>query len=158
MSDKLKQRGRDVAVLGVGMHPFGRFPEKGFIQLGREALEKALEDAGMEDARAIEAVAYSHTMGQTIAAGELVSYEFGMSGIPVLGNIENACSSSSTAVWLAKRLISAGFYDVIAVVGTEKMPEGLLIHIHLYFSQRMKDPSRKALSIRYKNTYFSVWH
>ncbi|MFC1917072.1 thiolase family protein [Chloroflexota bacterium] len=124
MSDKLKQKGRDVAVLGVGMHPFGRFPEKGFIQLGRKALEKALEDAGMEDARAIEAVAYSHTMGQTIAAGELVQYEFGMSGIPVLGNIENACSSSSTAVWLANRLISGGFYDVIAVIGTEKMPEG----------------------------------
>lgn len=120
-----KNKLRDVAVLGVGMHPFGRFPDKTFVRMAGEAFGKALEDSGMKDTKEIDTFLYSHAMGQTLAAGELVSYEFGMGGIPIIGNIENACSSSSAAVWLANKLIGAGIYDIIAVVGCEKMPPGL---------------------------------
>jgi len=124
MSSTQQQKGRDVVVLGVGVHPFGRFPEKTFVRLGAETFREALDDAGMEDTRDIQAVIYSHALGQTLAAGELVMGDLGMSGITVLGNLENACSSSSSGVWLAKRLISAGFYDTIAIIGCEKMPAG----------------------------------
>ncbi|MFC1872739.1 thiolase family protein [Chloroflexota bacterium] len=124
MSTSQKQQGRDVAVLGVGVHPFGRFPDKTFIGLSRVALDAALKDAGMEDTRDIQSLVYSHAMEQTLAAGLLVSYDFGMKGNAILGNMENACSSSSTALWLAKRLISTGIYDIMAVIGTEKMPPG----------------------------------
>jgi acetyl-CoA acetyltransferase len=119
-----KQKLRDVAVLGVGMHPFGRFADKTFVRLAGEALWNALQDAGMQDTKKIDAIIYCHAMGQTLAAGELVSYEFGMSGIPILGNVENACSSSSAGVWLSNKLIGAGIYDIIAIVGCEKMPPG----------------------------------
>lgn len=125
MSPGGKKKMRDVAVLGIGVHPFGRFPEKTFVRMASETFGKALKDAGLKDTRDIGTVIYSHAIGQTLAAGELVNYEFGMSGKPVLGNVENACSSSSAAIWLAQKLIGAGVYDMIAVIGCEKMPPGL---------------------------------
>ena len=126
MSRAANKKLRDVAVLGVGLHPFGRFPDKTFITMAGEAFSNALDDAGMEDTRDIETVVYSHAQNQTLSAGQLVSYEFGMNGIPIIGNVENACSSSSAGVWLARKLIGAGVYDVIAVIGCEKMPPGRL--------------------------------
>ncbi len=119
------KKGRPVAILGVGLHNFGRFPRKTFINLSSMAISQALDDAGMKDAKDIQAALYSHGLPQTQSAGELVFAEFGMSGMPIL-NAENACSSSSSAVWLANKLISEGTYDIMMVVGTEKMPAGPL--------------------------------
>jgi acetyl-CoA acetyltransferase len=121
----MAQQGRPVSVIGVGLHNFGRFPKKTFLNLSSECIVQALDDAGMENARDIQAMLYSHALPQTQSAGELVLAEVGMSAIPVI-NAENACSSSSSAVWLANKLISAGVYDIMLVCGTEKMPTGPL--------------------------------
>lgn len=126
MAKKSKIKMRDVVVLGVGLHPFGRFgPEKTYIDMTEEAISKAIEDAGIhwED---IDAAMYSHVREQPSSAGLLVFHKFGNRGIPMIGNIENACSSSSTAVWLARQLIGTGLYDIILVAGAEKMPRGPL--------------------------------
>ena len=39
---------REVAIIGVGMHPFGRFDDKSYVDMGREATVRALKDAGIE--------------------------------------------------------------------------------------------------------------
>ena len=44
----MKLLGREVAVIGVGMHPWGKFPQKSRIQLGCEAILRALDDASLE--------------------------------------------------------------------------------------------------------------
>jgi len=134
MAKKLKLR--DVVVLGVGLHPFGRFPpEKTYMDLAKEAISRAIEDAGIKW-RDVQVAMYSHVREQASSAGLLVFQEFGSHGIPMIGNIENACSSSSTAVWLATRLIGTGLYDIILVAGAEKMPRGPLTSPLRYSPER----------------------
>ncbi len=117
---------REVVVLGGGVHPFGAYPDKTFVTMAGEAFAAALDDSGLKDTRDIDCIGYSHALEQSLGAGQLVAYEFGMNGIPIIGNVENACTSTSSVVWLAKKLIEAGVYDVVAAIGCEKMPSGPL--------------------------------
>ena len=115
--------GQNVYVLGGGLHPFGRFPDKPVEEIARVAIQNALDDSGVpfED---IE-VAYCGHVYQGMGAGLRVVTQFGQTGIPIV-NIELACASSSTAVRQAYWAISAGLFDVALVTGFEKMQRGLL--------------------------------
>lgn len=110
-----------VAILGVGMHKFGRFPEKRPADMGREAALMALKDAGM-DYRDIECGFCAHVQ-QPVGTGIDTFSELGMTGIPIT-NIEVACDSSTRSVELAAELICAGVYETALVIGVEKMPRG----------------------------------
>jgi acetyl-CoA acetyltransferase len=114
---------REVVILGCGLHPFGRFPEKTVQDLGRVAIESALDDANVpfHDIQ----VAYCGRVLSGMGAGLGVVNELGQTGIPVI-NIEQACASSSTAFREASIAVAAGVYDVALVVGFEKMQRGLL--------------------------------
>ncbi len=114
---------RSVAVVGAGLHPFGRFPEKSTEELGREAIVAALEQANISF-QEIDA-AYTGRVLQGMGAGLRVVTELGQTGIPVT-NIEQACASSTTAFREAAMAIAGGFYDRVLVVGFEKMERGLL--------------------------------
>ena len=114
---------REVVVLGVGLHKFGRFPDKTIKDLGRVAILNALNNAGVEF-KDIEA-AFCGRVYSGMGAGLNVVNEVGMTGIPVV-NVEQACSSSSVALRLAYFAIGAGIYDVALVVGFEKLPKGML--------------------------------
>jgi acetyl-CoA acetyltransferase len=114
---------RDVVILGCGLHPFGRWPDKSVQDMGREAIKGALDDAGVPF-RDIE-VAYTGRVLSGMGAGLNVVNEMGQTGIPVI-NIEQACASSSTALREASIAVGAGVYDVALVVGFEKMQRGLL--------------------------------
>ncbi len=118
MSDK----GR-VVILGVGLHPFGRFPEKAPEDLAREAALAALKDAGIEY-KDVEAGYCGWVMSRPGLGLRLFS-ELGQTGIPVT-NTELACASSSRGAMLAADAISAGMYDVCLVIGLEKMMRGLI--------------------------------
>lgn len=115
---------REVVVLGVGMTKFGKFLETGIRELGREAAWDALTDAGVAP-QAIQAGYFGNAVlgvitGQTMCAGQLVFREVGIAGVPII-NVENACASGSTALhqgWLA---VAAGLYDLVLVVGAEKL-------------------------------------
>lgn len=113
----------DVVVLGCGLHPFGRWPEKSVQEMGRVAIHSALEDANvtMKDIQ----VAYTGRVYSGMGAGLNVVNELGQTGIPVI-NIEMACASSSTAFIQAHHVVGAGVYDIALVVGFEKMQRGLL--------------------------------
>jgi acetyl-CoA acetyltransferase len=114
---------REVCVLGVGIHKFGRFPDKDLGDLGREAILMALDDAGCSP-KDIQAGFGGRVQNPNTTALRLVSEVF-QTGI-VIDNVEKACATSSTAVRLATWAIGAGLYDVVLCVGAEKMERGLL--------------------------------
>ena len=108
---------REVCIVGVGLHKFGRWPEKGIGAMGREAILAALEDAGAEF-KDIEAGFNARTTRG--GAGQGVFGEVGQPGI-LIDNVEKACASSSSAVRMATWVVGAGLYDVVLCTGSEKM-------------------------------------
>jgi acetyl-CoA acetyltransferase len=115
--------GTKVVILGVGLHPFGRFPEKSISELGRTAALEAMKDAGV-DYKDIQA-GYCGRVVASTGVGLNIFEELGSTGIPVT-NVELACASSSRAAELAATAIKAGEYDMCMVVGVEKMQRGML--------------------------------
>jgi len=113
---------REVAVLGVGMHPFGKHMETGLKELARVAIWEAIRDAGIE-AREIQTAyvgnAYAGLItGQESIRGQIMARYAGLGGIPVI-NVENACASGSTAFREAWLTVASGLYDVaLAVVNS----------------------------------------
>lgn len=115
---------RDVVIIGVGMTRFGKFLERSLQDLGREAVWNAIEDAGIppgdiQIAYVANALAYQLTeLKGTI--GQHVLAAAGFFGIPII-NVENACSSGSTALRSACLEVAAGNYDVALALGVEKL-------------------------------------
>ncbi|MDP2920565.1 MAG: thiolase family protein [Dehalococcoidia bacterium] len=115
---------REVAVIGVGMTKFGRFPEKTILDLGREAILDAIKDAGI-DIRDVQ-VMYSGSQYQPGMTGQYLLKQVGMTMIPVV-NVVNACATGSTAVREAYYAVASGAYDMALAVGAEQMGKmGLL--------------------------------
>lgn len=114
---------REVYIIGVGLHPFGRFGEKDVIEIGREAVVAALADAGIEWKK-IEA-AYCGTVFAGPMAGNKVLARVGLTGIPIM-NLENACASGGSALRAAYESIAGGFCDTALAFGFEKMPRGFI--------------------------------
>jgi len=114
---------REVCIVGVGFHKFGRWPDKSVGELGRVAIQAALEDAGA-DFKDIEA-GFSGRVQSVTGTGQYVFGEVGQTGI-LIDNVEKACASSSTAVRIATWAIGAGLYDVALCTGVEKMRRGLV--------------------------------
>lgn len=109
---------RVVSVVGVGMKPFGKYPGMTLAEIAWPAVKAAVVDSGIER-HAIEA-AYCGTALGGMLAGQRILKPLGLSGIPIV-NVENACSSSSSALHQAWLAIASGQYDVALVVGVEKL-------------------------------------
>jgi len=115
---------RDVVVLGVGMHPFGKFLDKSLSDLAMVAVRDALND-GKVSIKDIQVAYVGNSIGGLITGqegirGQTILGPCGFGGIPIV-NVENACATASTAfrgVWLE---IASGLYDVGLAVGVEKM-------------------------------------
>ena len=117
----------DVVVAGAGMTAFGRHRDRTLRALVAEAVEAALADAAIS-ARSVEAVYFANAAagllaGQEMIRGQVLLRELGFGGKPIV-NVENACASAATAVQLAMHAINAEQYDVVLVVGAEKMAVG----------------------------------
>lgn len=115
---------RGVSVIGVGMTPFGKFPDKGIKDLVREAVEQALQDAGIGrkhlQAAYVGNAAAGLMTGQEMIRGQVTLSALGIQGIPIF-NIESACASSSSAFHLGYMAVASGMYDTVLVVGFEKL-------------------------------------
>ena len=114
--------GREVVVAGVGLHPFGRFPEKDLSTLALGAVAPALKDAGVRW-KDIPIAYFGHVYYQGMSLGETTLSKLGLTGVPIV-NVENACSSGSTAFWQAYWSIASGLYDLALAFGAEKVPRG----------------------------------
>ncbi len=116
---------RDVAVVGVNMIKFGRYPDKDVVQLAAEASIAALKDAGCS-IKDIELVASGNLYQSNAMIGQRVMKEIGATGIPVI-NVANACATGSTAFREAYYSVASGAYDTAMAVGSEQMGKmGLL--------------------------------
>jgi len=115
---------KKVIVAGVGMIPFLKpSAAEPYTVMGPRAVRLALESAGI-DYREVQQVYAGHVYGDS-TSGQRVVYEVGMTGIPVI-NVNNNCSTGSTALFLARQAIAAGALDCALVVGFEQMAPGAL--------------------------------
>lgn len=115
---------RDVAVVGVGMTPFGKLLDRSNKDIVREAVEGALADAGA-GRHDLQAAYVGNSMaglltGQEAIRGQVVLAPLGIDRIPIV-NVENACASSSTAFHLGWLAVASGQHDCVLVVGFEKL-------------------------------------
>jgi benzoylsuccinyl-CoA thiolase BbsB subunit len=97
---------------------FARYRDRSIEDLGREAVLKALSDAGVARDEVDEAFCGSAYGGPLI--GQRILRDLGMTGMPVT-NVENACSSGSTALREGVSAISVGRADTVLVMGVEKL-------------------------------------
>lgn len=113
-----------VVVAGVGMLPFVKPGVAApYNEMGAEAIRLALKDANLS---------YEH-VGQAYAgwvygdstAGQAALYKVGLSGIPVV-NVNNNCSTGSTALFLARQAVESGIVDCALAFGFEQMAPGAL--------------------------------
>lgn len=114
----------DVYLTGVGMHPFGRFPDRQLKDLARLAVLNALADADLTT-RDIGAVYAANSLagaltGQHQIRGQVVLRDVGLAGMPIV-NVENACAGGSTALREAIMAVQSGSADTAMAVGFEKM-------------------------------------
>ncbi|OXM49344.1 lipid-transfer protein [Amycolatopsis alba DSM 44262] len=115
-----------VYVVGVGMTKFekpGRREDWDYPQMARESGTKALEDAGISFDEVKQAYV-GYVYGES-TSGQRAVYELGMTGIPVV-NVNNNCSTGSTALYLAAEAIRGGRADCALALGFEKMQPGSL--------------------------------
>jgi acetyl-CoA acyltransferase len=115
-----------VYVVGVGMTRFekpGRREGWDYPQMAKESGTNALDDAGLSYA-AIEQAYVGYVYGES-TAGQRAVYELGMTGLPVV-NVNNNCSTGSTALYLAAQAIRGGLADCTLALGFEKMQPGSL--------------------------------
>lgn len=115
---------REVAVIGVSMIKFGRYPDRDVAQLAAQAGFEALKDAGvqMKDIQSL----YSGNLYQTSGSGQRILQQMGQTGIPVI-NVANACATGSTAFREAYFAVASGAYDIVMALGSEQMgKQGLL--------------------------------
>ncbi len=112
-------------VIGVGMTKFDKPGSKqgDYPDWAEEAGSKALEDAGI----AYEAVeqAYAGYCYGDSTYGQRALYQLGLTGIPVV-NVNNNCSTGSSALFLARQAVKGGLADCAMAIGFEKMEKGSL--------------------------------
>src|SRR5499426_4763164 len=116
---------QDVYIVGTDMIRFGRFPEKSVPELGAEAAQLALKDAGVK-IQDIEALYCGNHMQASGMVGQRILQEIGQTGIPVT-NSANACATGATALRGAWMSIKAGVYDLVLVVGVEQLGKAGLL-------------------------------
>ena len=114
-----------VYVVGVGMTKFEKpgAREWDYPDMARESGTKALEDAGI-DYREVQQAYVGYVYGES-TSGQRAVYELGMTGIPVV-NVNNNCSTGSTALFLAAQAVRGGTVDCALALGFEKMQPGSL--------------------------------
>src|SRR5688572_8692588 len=115
---------RRVNVIGVGMTKFtkpGASPE--YYEMAVEAGNKALADAGVAF-NEVQQAYVGYVYGDS-TCGQRATYELGMTGIPVI-NVNNNCSTGSTALWLARQAVEGGMAECVLALGFEKMEKGAL--------------------------------
>lgn len=147
---------REVAILGVGMHPWGKWGQS-FTKYGVQAAYDALADAGVEW-KDIQFIVGGDTIRNGYpgyVAGATFAQALGWSGAQVASTY-GACATGAQAVSIARAQILAGFCDVALVVGADTAPKGFFAP---QGGRRTDDPDwlRFHLQGITNPTYFGLW-
>lgn len=115
---------RPVCVAGVGMIPFAKPGASApYHRMGAEAARLALADAGISYAT-LEQAYVGYVYGDS-TCGQRTLYQIGMTGLPIV-NVNNNCSTGSTALYLARQAVSTGAAECVLALGFEQMNPGAL--------------------------------
>ena len=111
-------------VRGVGMIPFSK-PGRGlsYDEMGEQAVRIALKDADVSYDQVQQA--YAGFVYGDSTSGQQALYRVGLTGIPII-NVNNACATGSTALFLARQAVQSGAVEVAIAVGFEQMNPGAL--------------------------------
>ena len=113
-----------VIVAGVGMVPFRKPGDSPTYDLmAAEATRAALTDAGLEYG-AVRQAYVGYVYGDS-TSGQRALYQLGLTGIPII-NVNNNCSTGSTALFLARQAVESGAAECVLAVGFEQMRPGAL--------------------------------
>ena len=109
----------EIAIIGVGLHPFGRYADRSALEMGAVAIGRALADAG---------VAWSDVNGLwagslEVANPEAVTGLVGMTGLPARSTL-SGCATGNSLLTLAARDVELGEADIAVAVGLDKHPRG----------------------------------
>ncbi|MDB6002870.1 MAG: hypothetical protein JWP52_4569 [Rhizobacter sp.] len=109
----------DVAIIGTGLHPFGRYGTKSALQMGEDAVFAALTDAGVRwsDVQAL----YAGSM--EVKNPEAIVGLLGLTGVPGRA-VFTGCATGATSLFAAANAIRLGQADVAIAVGLDKHPRG----------------------------------
>ncbi len=148
--------GNEVAALGVGMHPWGKWG-RNFVEYGVHAIKAALKDADI-DWKDVEFVAGGETVRNGYpgyVAGATFAKAMGWTGIPISSSYA-ACASGAQALESARTRILAGMCDVAVVVGADTTAKGFLAPSK---GERVLDPDwlRFRLLGATNPTYFGLY-
>ena len=123
-----KSTGNKVIVAGVGMIPFAKpGASETYDIMGAKAAKLALRDSGV-DYKNIQSAFVGYVFGDS-TSGQRALYHVGMTGIPII-NVNNNCSTGSTALYLARQAIESGASDCVLALGFEQMRPGALGDIY----------------------------
>jgi acetyl-CoA C-acetyltransferase len=109
----------DVAVVGLGIHPFGRHPGVSGLEMAARAVRAALADAGIGWEQVDFAAGGSDSAGNADTTVSVLE----LTGVPFI-NVKNGCATGGSALTTAHAMLSAGSADVALVVGFDKHPPG----------------------------------
>ena len=109
----------EAVIIGVGLHPFGRFGGKSAMDMAAEAVQAALADAG---------VGWPQVQAGFVGSLEVYNPDaivgrLGLTGIPLRG-VFNGCATAGTALSMAARAIETGEHDLAIAIGMDKHPRG----------------------------------
>lgn len=109
----------DVAIIGVGIHPFGRYADRSALEMGAVAIGRALKDAGVHWSD----VGGLYAGSLEVANPEAVTGLTGMTGIPARATL-SGCATGNTLLTLAARDVQLGEAEIAVGVGLDKHPRG----------------------------------
>ena len=146
----------EVALLGVGMHPWGKWGRP-FVEYGVSAARAALDDAGvrMSDVQYVIGADTMRNGYPGYVAGATFAQAMGWTGVPI-ASCYAACASGAQAIDIGRMRILSGMAEVVLVVGADTTPKGFLAP---NIGDRPDDPDwlRFRLFGATNPTYFAFW-
>lgn len=135
---------KEIAIIGVGLHNWGKFPEKPWTQMAVEATREALADAGINWTDVQTIVSGSQLWGgrKGIYSGNYFAEVMGETGVPII-NINNACATAGTVMTMAGMTIASGAADIVLAVGADKSAKGFFPFLPTYHQEPI--PSNDTL-------------
>ncbi|MBA7668582.1 hypothetical protein ES703_76695 [subsurface metagenome] len=129
---------KEIAIIGVGLHPWGKFSEKPWTQMAVEVAREALQDAGVKwtDIQAVAAGSQLWGGRKGIYAGNYFAEVMGETGIPIV-NVNNACATAGSAIREAYMMIAAGSCDIVLAVAADKSAKGFFPSLPVYHDEPM---------------------
>ncbi|MFC2070024.1 hypothetical protein ACFLTB_02465 [Chloroflexota bacterium] len=122
-------KNRELAIVGMGLHPYGKWQDKSMAEMGCYAVTQALEDANMKwrDIEAMACGAYMWIADQggvpSLLLGTSIANMMGGTGIPC-ANIVNACATGQSILREACLAVASGEHDIAIAIGSDKSAGG----------------------------------